>query len=119
MISLDEFHKIRLKVLLPFHAVLHHILILVREGRQGYFRIMREDLHQLLGQPHKILLTLGDDLDRVLEVNGNFELAGSFSLFLSYFELLVELDVEVAAGHELAADDAVFDGADGGVECDV
>lgn len=91
----------------------------MREDRQGYFRIMREDLHQLLGQPHKILLTLGDDLDRVLEVNGNFELAGSFSLFLRYFELLVELDVEVAAGHELAADDAVFDGADGGVECDV
>lgn len=91
----------------------------MRKGRQGYLRIMREDLDQLFGQPHKILLTLGDDLDRVLEVHCNFELAGSFSLFLRDFELLVELDVEVAAGHELAADYAVFDGSDRGVERDV
>lgn len=119
LISLDELHKIWLKVLLPFHAVLHHILILMRKGRQGYLRIVREDLDQLFGQPHKILLTLGDDLDRVLEVHCNLELAGSFSLFLRDFELLVELDVEVAAGHELAADYAVFDGSDRRVERDV
>lgn len=48
LVGLDEFDEVGLKVLLPLHAVLHHVLVLVREGRQGHFCVVREDLEQLI-----------------------------------------------------------------------